>query len=77
MSGGKGMGEVMKSAKFQEMARNMMQDPEISKMMQVRSALLYITSCLCCEPTVQNRFFFTYSNFSFGDSVIRPREDTG
>lgn len=75
MSGGKGMGEVMKSAKFQEMARNMMQDPEISKMMQVRSALLCITSCLCCEPVVQNRFF--YLLFSFGNAVIRPREDTG
>jgi hypothetical protein len=35
MSGGKGMNELMKSAKFQQMAQNMMADPEISKMMKV------------------------------------------
>lgn len=34
MSGGKGMGELMKNQRFQQMAQSMMSDPEISKMMR-------------------------------------------
>jgi len=34
MSGGKGMGDILKSDKFQEMAKRMMSDPEVSQMMK-------------------------------------------
>jgi len=34
MSGGKGMGDILKSEKFQQMAKQMMNDPEVSQMMK-------------------------------------------
>jgi len=34
MSGGKGMGDILKSEKFQQMAKTMMNDPEVSQMMK-------------------------------------------
>ncbi len=47
MSGGKGMGEVMKSKKFQDMARDMMSNPEIAKMMQVCVYVYTYVVCVC------------------------------
>ncbi len=56
MSGGKGMGEVMKSKKFQDMARNMMSNPEIARMMQV-CMYVYVCVCVCvyAQHDVQSR----------------------